>query len=554
MGTLNPDLSTIIKKHITPIKQKTKVLNNESDVICLIKELGMLNIDGCTVTFKLNINSIFQIAHEEGLSFHNIRIVNSILDKGVTFYDVHIPGNLYFWENVCGACDFSSLEVDGFSYFSNSLFHHGVLFDHAVFHKDTFCWGVEFKGDVSFRNCIFNGRIDFWCATFENKVDLSHSGFYKDVDFSNTLFQDKLLLNDTSFGKTDETSLAIFDNMKCFSLVSFGDSSFRSEISLCKSYFYDLLDFSRCSIYHTLTSSETTFKRLSFNYTHVYSPLYLLDVQGNTKSLDFQHIWADSIINILNKTSNCLSHISFNNSIFSNNSIITIEGINLENNSLSLNFCNILGVISIYSSKIALLEMKCTSVIGSFIIKDTRINLTDLTNSTSTGRIITDSKYCLQSRNRETANILRHQKENEGDIILSLKYKEKEMRHYNEDFSKLSFVDKLRNFDEIIIVKLNYWSSDYGQSWTRGICFTLIISTIFTFLLALINHEIQWCNLLSFVSNKDFWKEVINFLWFPSTDFKSDALIYIITSLLGKVLVAYGMFQIAMSFRKYSKS
>lgn len=554
MGTLNPDLSPIIEKHITPIKQTTKILNNELDVISLIRESGMLNIDGCTVTFKLNINSIFQIAHEEGISFHNIRIVNSILDKGVSFYDVHISGNLYFWENVCGSCDFSNLVVDGYSYFSNSLFHHGVLFDHAVFHKDTFCWGVEFNGEVSFRNCIFNGRIDFWCATFLKKVDFSHSEFYNDVDFSNTVFNHKLLLNDTSFGKSDETSLAIFDNMVCISSVSFADSSFRSEISVCKSAFHDLFDFSRCSIYHTLTSSGTTFKRLSFNYTHVYSPLYLLDIQGDTESIDFQHIWVDSIINILNKNDNCLSHISFDKSIFSNNSIITIEGINLEKNSLSLNFCNILGVISIFSSKIALLEMKCTSVIGSLIIKDTNIDLTDLTNSTSSGRIITDSKYCLQSRNRETANILRHQKENEGDIILSLKYKEKEMRHYNEDFDKLSLLDKLRNFDEIIIVKLNYWSSDYGQSWTRGVCFTLIVSVIFTFALAIINHEIQMHNIIRSVSQPDFWKEVINFLWFPSTDFKSDELLYIIISLLGKILVAYGMFQTAMSFRKYSKS
>ena len=554
MGYLNPNLSAIIQKHISPIKQPIKIINNESDVMRIVRETGMLNIDGCEVNYKLNVNSILQQAHNEGIVFNNIRIVNSRLYKGATFYDVTINGNLYFWENNCNNCDFSNIKVEGCSYFSNTIFNSSAIFDHAQFHKDVFFWGVEFLGESHFRNCSFAGRLDFWCASFQRKADFSHSVFNKDVDFSNTSFEQDVLFKDTSFGNIGYSSIAIFDNVTSNGCICFTDSSIRSEMSMCKSQFAGFIDFSRCSMYHTLTSSLTSYNQITFNYSHIYSPLYLLDCSDDIDCINFEHVWVDSIVNIRHNTKYQVNKMSFNKSIFSNNSIITVEGVNIRDSKFELNFCNILGVVSIYSSIINLLELKCSSVIGSLIIKDTNINLIDLTNSTSTGRIITDSNYCFHPINRETANILRHQKENEGDIIMSLKYKEIEMRRYKEDFDRLSLLGKLKNIDEIIIVKLNFWSNDYGQSWTRGVIFTLAISFIFTLTLSFINNEIILKDIMWHLTHQDFWREVINFLWFPSSEFKSDELIYIIIALLGKLLVAYGMFQTAMSFRKYSKS
>ena len=554
MGVLNPKLYSVIQRHISPIKQSIKVINNESDVMSIVRDTLMLNIDGCEVNYKINVNSILQQSQSEGIFFKNIRIVNSKLHKGISFYDVKIKGNLYFWENQCSTCDFSNIKVEGCSYFSNTIFRSSVVFDHAQFDKDCFFWGVEFLGESYFRNCTFGGRIDFWCANFSKKSDLSHSLFCKDVDFSNTVFSQDILFKETSFGNDGYSSAAIFDNLICGGGVCFIGSNFRDEISMNKSEFSGLIDFSKCSIYRTLTLALTSYTQISFDFSHIYSPVYLLDCSNNVEYISFQHSWIDSIVSIRCVREFSINQMIFYKSIFSNKSIVSIEGANMSDGMFDFSFCNILGVVSVYSSLLERLNIICSSVIGSLIIKDTNIKLIDLTNSTATGRIITDSNYCYSPQNRETANILRHQKESEGDVIMSLKYKELEMRRYKEDFDKLPILERLKNIDEIIIVKLNFWSNDYGQSWMRGVVFTLLISFIFTYILTIIDYDGKIDGIVYYVSNQYFWKDVINFLWVPSMEFKSHGLLYVIIALLGKILVAYGMFQTAMSFRKYSKS
>lgn len=383
---------------------------------------------------------------------------------------------------------------------------------------------------------------------------MSHSSFKSDFDFSNTVCTDIVLFKDTSFGSEKKSSMSIFDNIICKESLIFTDSNFRNEISICNSKIIKDLDISRCSVNNIITISQTVYQNLRLNYTHIYSPIYII-CDDIIESIDFQGAWIDTIVNIRRNNHVKIHDLLFNKSILSKNSIITIEGIEVDKN-LEIKFANILGVLSIYNSKLKFLSADCSSVIGSLILKDISIDLISLTNSTATGRIITDSDHCLNPLNRETAYILRHQKENEGDIILSLKYKEIEMRRYNEDFDKLSFLKKIKSLDEITIVKLNFWSNDYGQSWIRGIIFTLMVSFTFTLLLSIINSEVFMLkDLLNLLSNKEFWNKVIEFLWFPSVDeLQSRDLWVVIVLLFGKILVAYGIFQTVSSFRKYSKS
>lgn len=556
MGVLNPKLKPIIERHLSPIKHHIKVINNEADAILLIKKTGMFNFDGCDIYYKLNVNSILQKLKDSKISINNIRIVNSRIHKGISFCDVSIGGNLYFWENQCdNICDFSNIEVLGYSYFSNTLFQGDAIFDYSTFHRDCFFWSVTFLGEAHLRSCTFLGRIDFWCANFQKKGDLSHSSFSKDVDFSNTTFNTDISFRDTSFGDLDNSSIAIFDNVLCDGSISFHDSNIKSEVSICKSDIKGVIDYSRCSLQSTFSCAKSSYSGIVFNDSHIYSPLYLLDSQRDINNVDFQRTWIDSIVNLRFSNEWHIGTLSFNNSIFSSHSIVTIEGV-LSKSMLGLNYCNILGVVSMYTSKIDCIALQCTSVIGSLIIKDTTIQNIDLTNATSTGRIITDSNYCINPINRETANILRHQKEKEGDIIMSLKYKEIEMRRYKKEFDSQPLKTRLKNLDEIIIVKFNYWSNDYGQSWTRGVIFTIIVSFIFSFVLYFLEHELLFSfkNIIHILTHQYFWKDVINFLWFPSSDFNSNEILYVVIALIGKVLVAYGMFQTAMSFRKYNKS
>lgn len=170
MGKLNNSLNAILESHISPITQTSVVLNSEQEVADYIRKNGMFNLDGCEINFKLNIKSILQYLTEEEINITDIRIVNSILRNGVSFYDVQIRGNLYFWENKCGKCDFSNMTVGGFSYFSNTVFESTVSFDHAICKRDCFFWGTEFLDFGYLRNCEFEGRLDFWNAAFYKRL------------------------------------------------------------------------------------------------------------------------------------------------------------------------------------------------------------------------------------------------------------------------------------------------------------------------------------------------------------------------------------------------
>lgn len=142
-------------------------------------------------------------------------------------------------------------------------------------------------------------------------------------------------------------------------------------------------------------------------------------------------------------------------------------------------------------------------------------------------------------------------------MVLSLEYKKIEMRKYNYEMSQKPVLQKIMRLQELIIVKLNYVSNDYGQSWFRGILFILSISIITNVLLVLITYcGSDIYKSISLFTQEKFWHEVITFMWLPFTkieDVTSYSLLYNLIYILGKILIAYGLFQTAVSFRKYSK-
>ncbi len=564
MGTKNENLCKILDFYYALDNNDKRTLLNEMEVLHLVEQHGKLNLDNVVINCKLNIKNILQYAAKQNIVIDNIRITNCTLLKGISFYDTEILGNLYFWENICESSEFSKCKVNGYSYFSNTIFRGITSFNQAFFVRDTFFWGVEFMQEAYFRECVFSGQVDLWCAEFKDTVDFNYSRFNKDADFSNCFFRNKVLFQNTVWGENkQEASKIVLDNINCKGLVSFNGANFRSVLSISYALFSSRIEFEKCSFGDTITSEYSIFTSVSFSYSHFYSPIYLNNIRGKKIELLFTNIWSDSLMSVscyTNKQKNSLlDYISFDKSIFSKHSIVIIEGLFVKKDVFKCNYCNILGMFSIYNSDIDSFEMKSSSIIGSLILKDTNIKDIDLTNSTSTGKMITNSNVCFRPVNRETAYLLRHEKEKEGDIVMALKYREIEMKIYNKEFEMYSFKKKLSNIDEITIMKLNYWSNDYGQSWMKGILFTFFTSFIFTFALMLLTQDLVFYGGMKdlFLFNVHFWIEVLNFLWLPSTfldDFQSKGLLYTLICLIGKIMVAFGIFQTAASFRKYSKA
>lgn len=154
------------------------------------------------------------------------------------------------------------------------------------------------------------------------------------------------------------------------------------------------------------------------------------------------------------------------------------------------------------------------------------------------------------------------------DKPMALIFKSYEMSAYNLElnWSKQTRSDKL-------MLSLNSLSNNHGLSWIRGLLFTFIVwITSFT-LFAITKNALAfpWEKDSYFLySNYDFWREAVNFLWLPDGfdsligltkdnglfSIKHNALEIVIGTLyfvLGKVLIAYGIFQTISAFRKFVK-
>lgn len=154
------------------------------------------------------------------------------------------------------------------------------------------------------------------------------------------------------------------------------------------------------------------------------------------------------------------------------------------------------------------------------------------------------------------------------DKPMALMFKSFEMNAYNLelDWSKTNRSDKL-------ILFLNSLSNNHGLSWVRGLCFTSIV-WIICFTIFVITRDglaSPWDEDSYFIYfDVNFWREAVNFLWLPDgfdslTGLTKDKGIYTsqhnilnilfgtVCFLLGKILIAYGIFQTISAFRKYVK-
>lgn len=176
-----------------------------------------------------------------------------------------------------------------------------------------------------------------------------------------------------------------------------------------------------------------------------------------------------------------------------------------------------------------------------------------------------DSNYW--SSIREVFRQLKYSAENNMDKPDALRFKSYEMRAYNNSLFKDGC---FKNLGDIIILKLNFLSNTHGLNWAKGIGFTLITWVTFFGLYAMIRdgYSFQFYdNNIFLLSQKGFWREAIDFLWLPeglnsitgeNGLFNKNItggmpILGTIFFLLGKIAIAYGIFQVISAFRKYVK-
>ncbi len=252
------------------------------------------------------------------------------------------------------------------------------------------------------------------------------------------------------------------------------------------------------------------------------------------------------------------------------------------------------------SYKLGNIELVNSIVNGTVIFKDSVFRKFKFDEIDVAGNIIEDNINYVDLDNIETANILKNQAKKQSNTYLYNKHKAEELNklfinktiipikdtiskieHY-ESNKKLFilriktvlksiihnlyifFISTLLAFfsKERFLLWINKYSNNYGQDWSRGVIFTLIVSFMFYSFFTYSINKIEFSNDFSqwIFFNPTYWKEVIGYLWLPNLDdFKvllNDNNVSVWSYsyfIIGKIFIAFGIYQTISAFRKYGK-
>jgi hypothetical protein len=147
-----------------------------------------------------------------------------------------------------------------------------------------------------------------------------------------------------------------------------------------------------------------------------------------------------------------------------------------------------------------------------------------------------------------------------NDKIGALYYRKLEMDAYTREL----FLEPKKCQEKTILI-LNKISNNHGLSWTRGVGFTIGTALVFYYLYYIAKNDFHLSsNYISYYNVKEFIINAIQFLWIPEgiKDLPNELflskswysfLTMILSFFLGKILIAYGIYQTVAAFRKHGK-
>lgn len=154
-------------------------------------------------------------------------------------------------------------------------------------------------------------------------------------------------------------------------------------------------------------------------------------------------------------------------------------------------------------------------------------------------------------KKREIYRHLKYCAEDNKDRIQALIFKSYELDAYQHT---LNWKD---NTYDLLMLWLNKLSNNHGLSWIRGVMFTIITGFVFYCIFYLCQND--W--FLKYF----FWENFLSYFWLPGgmndliSFLRSNPNVFVgilgvFSYLLGKIFIAYGIFQTISAFRKYVKN
>ena len=200
----------------------------------------------------------------------------------------------------------------------------------------------------------------------------------------------------------------------------------------------------------------------------------------------------------------------------------------------------------------------CANILGNVVFSDVYANSLDLEHSSIVGNFNVEKTEFNDYVNSQTLVKLKNEAIKKNDTIKALEYKGEEMVKYRGELRKKGI---FKNLKERFLITLNTCSNNNGQSWTRGLVFTLGLAVFFCLLLDFGAESRIYCTWNGWDSCKIIFERflaVINIFHFETdSESASEALKLNIGGnyifFLSKIVVGYGIYQTIAAFRKYGK-
>lgn len=431
------------------------------------------------------------------------------------------------------------VEISEFAYNgNNNIATRWINFSYSVFNKN-----------VNLSNCISHEYIDFSDSVFNSNVNFSDSVFNKDIYFNGAKFHNLVDFKNTVFFKNADFKYAEF-----YGKTDFSDSKFKGKVRFHKANFFGYIIFD-----NTTFEDLVDFYTAQFHSTHSFCLTDFLGV-----AIFSNVIFHEQVQFVYNKVK-AETIISFENTEFKQ--------------SLDISRSNFWCKLQFWGIKI---DKPIPSNLWLYEF--------DKAKEKKVKRINNAYKNL-----RETYRIIKHTFREEGNNIEALKFNQKELFVFkaerginlksifkfnckykilfrnlkqfdkNEYWSKIKYIYKkttkyFQRKEENIIIFFNYISNNFGQSWLRGLFFTLIFTAIFFSLFINLSKIILEFNFTwdSFCETTEYFIQFLNLTNWNYHPFKIGInneyhLGYIIL-FIGRIFIGYGYYQIISAFRKYGKN
>lgn len=515
---------------------------------------------------EIDAGHIFEYIHHKTSI---ISQVEKVLGNQVVFDRIIIKGSLDFP---------ARLMLDKPLIFRDCLFD-GQLFlraDHIHFTSLTFT-NCIFKEEAIIK-CGFPFTTDKSC-TFES--DFTLIALHTPVaEITNTIFLKSVLFT----GSIGDLNMDYVNNKGTSCKVFFKNAQVKN-LNVNNSFFDFLHVLDGSKFLNDATLKAITFNELSLNNMIIGNKIYLQHVVGNYLFIDnisnnHRHIdiTNESRIKDINVALHQVDNLLIHDTMIEN---LIFWGSNLKDNYVTLEkvgikllqFKRIINEGTIVLRQLIFENQSVLSLLSSnmgktdFVNCDFRKGAMEFENSKMNEVFVADSDfpdkvYFEKMINHKQAQLAFGQLQvaftKQGDSIRGQEYQAREVE---EHFNQLKIENK-RFTSTYISLALNKFSNDFGRNWFRGLRFTVRAGALFFYLLILSTDEysftfpvtcnpgileafLKFMNPLRFFDTESLLKTSELNLTINWTSYLCD--------FLGRIFVAYGVYQTIQAFRRYGR-